>query len=61
VTVWLNASGRVTRPPQGGDFTFAAVVTAVMTLAVTALALLVVLRLVQDEAFWSTALVSFPI
>ena len=47
VTVWLNASGRVTGPPQRGEFAFAAVITAVMTLAVTALALLVVLRLIQ--------------
>jgi hypothetical protein len=52
VTVWLNASGRVTRPPQRHDFTFAAVLTAVMTLAVTALALLVVLRLVQGFLNW---------
>jgi hypothetical protein len=52
VTVGLNASGRVTRPPQRGDFTFAAVLTAVMTLTVIALALLVLLRLVQGFLNW---------
>lgn len=52
VTVWLNASGRVTGPPQRGDFTVAAVLTAVMTLAVTALAVLVLLRLTQGFLDW---------
>ena len=52
VTVWLTASGRVTDPPQWGDFAFAAVLTAVMTLAVTAFALLAALRLVQRFLNW---------
>jgi hypothetical protein len=52
VTIWLNASGRVTDPPQRGEFAIAAVIIAVMTLAVTALALLVVLRLVQCFLNW---------
>jgi len=52
VTVWLNASGRVTGPPQRGQFAFAAVLMAVMTLAVTALALLVVLWLIQWFLNW---------
>jgi hypothetical protein len=51
-TVWLNASGRVTGPPQRDDFAFAAVMTAVMTLAVIALALLVALRLSQRFLDW---------
>jgi hypothetical protein len=50
--VWLNASGQVTGPPQRGEFAMAAVITAVMTLAVTALALLVVLRLIQCFLNW---------
>jgi hypothetical protein len=52
VTVWLDASGRVTGPPQRGESAFAAVLTAVMTLAVTASALLVVLRLIQCFLDW---------
>jgi hypothetical protein len=52
VTVWLTASGQVTGPPQRGDFAFAAIVTAAMTLAVTAFALLVVLRLIQRFLNW---------
>jgi hypothetical protein len=48
VTVWLNTSGRITGPPQRGESAFAAAaVTAMMVLVVTALALLVVLRLIQ--------------
>jgi hypothetical protein len=52
VTIWLNASGRVTGPPQRGGFVFAAVLTAVMTLIVTAFALLAVLRLIQCFLNW---------
>jgi hypothetical protein len=52
VTIWLNASGRVTGPPQRGEPAFAAVLTAVVTLAVMALAMLVVLRLVQHFLNW---------
>jgi hypothetical protein len=52
VTVWLTASGRVTGPPQPGQFAFAAVVTAATTLALTAFALLVVLRLIQCFLNW---------
>ena len=52
VTVWLNASGQVTGPPQRGDFAFGAVLTAVMTLAGTAFGLLVVLRLMQCFLNW---------
>ena len=52
VTVWLTASGRVTSPPQRGGFVFAAVLTAMMTLIVTAFALLVVLRLIQRFLNW---------
>jgi hypothetical protein len=52
VTVWLNASGRVTSPPEQDDFAVAAAVTAVMTLTVTALALLIVLRLTQWFLDW---------
>ena len=52
VTVWLTASGRVTGPPPPGDFAFAAVVTAVVTLAATAFALVVVLRLIQCFLNW---------
>ena len=51
VTVWLNAAGRVTSPPYKGGFAFAAVLAA-MTLAVTAFALLTVLRLVQRFLNW---------
>ena len=52
VTVWLDASGRVTGPPQLGEFAIAAVLAAVVTLAVTAFALLVVLRLIQWFLDW---------
>jgi hypothetical protein len=52
VTVWLNASGQVTGPPQLGESASAAVLTAVMTLAVMALALLVMLRLIQRFLNW---------
>jgi hypothetical protein len=52
VTVWLNASGLVTGPPHRDGFTFAAVLAAISTLAVTAFALLVVLRLVQCFLNW---------
>jgi hypothetical protein len=52
VTVWLNASGQVTGPPQQGDFAVAAAVTAVMTLTVMAVALLIVLRLIQWFLDW---------
>jgi hypothetical protein len=52
VTVWLTASGRVTRPPQRGGFVFAAVLTAMMTLIVAAFAVLAVLRLVQRFLNW---------
>jgi hypothetical protein len=52
VTVWLNAAGRVTGPPQRDEFVFGAVLTAVMTLAVMAFALLVVLRLIQCGLDW---------
>ena len=52
VTVWLNAAGRVTSPPYKGGFAFAAVLAAMTTLAVTAFALLTVLRLVQRFLNW---------
>jgi hypothetical protein len=52
VTIWLNASGQVTGPPQRGEPAFAAVLTAVVTLAVMALAMLVVLRLMQHFLNW---------
>jgi hypothetical protein len=52
VTVWLNASGRVTGPPQRGGSAFAAVLTAMITLAVMAFAMLVVLRLMQHFLNW---------
>ena len=52
VTVWLNAAGRVTSPPYKGGFAFAAVLAAMTTLAVTAFALLVVLRLVRRFLNW---------
>ena len=52
VTVWLNASGRVTGPPQRGEFVFAAVLTVMMTLIIMAFALLVVLRLIQSFLNW---------
>lgn len=52
VTVWLNASGRITGPPQRRQSALAAVVTAVMVLVVTALALLVVQRLIQCFLNW---------
>jgi hypothetical protein len=52
VTVWLNASGRVTSPPHRAGAAFAAVLAAMTTLAVTAFALLAVLRLVQRFLNW---------
>ena len=52
VTVWLNASGRVTGPPQPGVAASAAVLTAVMTLAIMAFALLATLRLIQRFLNW---------
>jgi hypothetical protein len=52
VTVWLTPSGRVTGPPQRVDLAFSAVLTAVMTLAVMAFALLAVLRLTQRFLNW---------
>jgi hypothetical protein len=52
VTVWLNAAGQVTGPPQPADLVFAAALTAVVTLAGTALALLIVLRLIQCFLNW---------
>jgi len=52
VTVWLDASGRITGPPPRREFAFAAVLTASLTLAVTAFALLVVLRLIQCFLNW---------
>lgn len=61
VTVWLNASGRVTGPPRRAEAAFAGVLTAVVTLAVMALAMLVVLRLIRcflnwrRQAAWETA------
>ena len=52
VTIWLNASGRVTGPPQPGVAASAAVMTAVMTLAIMAFALLATLRLIQRFLNW---------
>jgi hypothetical protein len=52
VTVWLDASGRVTGPPQPGEFADEAVASAVITLIAVALALLVVLRLIQRFLNW---------
>jgi hypothetical protein len=52
VTIWLNASGRVTGPPQPGVAASAAVMTAVMTLAIMAFALLATLRLLQRFLNW---------
>ena len=52
VTVWLDSSGRVTGPPQPDESTSAAVLAAVTTLAVIALALLVTLRLIQRFLNW---------
>ena len=52
VTLWLDASGRVTGPLQRSEFAFAAILTASLTLAVTAFALLVVLRLIQCFLNW---------
>jgi len=52
VTVWLDASGRVTGPPQPGEFADEAVASALITLIAVALALLVVLRLIQRFLNW---------
>jgi hypothetical protein len=52
VTVWLDASGRVTGPPQPGEFADEAVASAVITLIAVALALLVALRLIQRFLNW---------
>ena len=52
VTVWLDASGRVTGPPRPGEFADEAVASAVLTLIAVALALLVVLRLIQRFLNW---------
>ena len=52
MTVWLDASGRVTGPPQPGEFADEAVAAAVITLIVVALALLVALRLIQRFLNW---------
>ena len=52
MTVWLNAAGRVTGPPQPGEFAVATAVAAMVTLTITALALLVVLRLIQYLLNW---------
>jgi hypothetical protein len=52
VTVWLNAAGQVTGPPQPADFVFAAALTAIVTLTSTALTLLIVLRLIQCFLNW---------
>ena len=52
VTIWLDASGRVTGPQQPGGFADEAVATAVITLIGVALALLVVLRLIQRFLNW---------
>jgi hypothetical protein len=47
-----HAGAETSGPPQRGDFAFAGAITAVMTLAVTALALLLVLRLTQCFLNW---------
>jgi hypothetical protein len=52
VTVWLDASGRVTGPPQPGEAAAEAAAAAVITLIVVALALLVALRLSQRLLDW---------
>jgi hypothetical protein len=65
VTVWLDASGKVTSPPlQGGQITGWAITVAALTPAALALALLAVLRLARRlldkrrlaawDAAWST-------
>ena len=52
LTVRVNAFGQVTTAPQRDDWTSAAVLTAVMTLAIMALALLTVLRLIEQFLDW---------
>jgi hypothetical protein len=52
VTVWLNASGRVAGAPPPGAFAGAPALVAIMTLTVTALALLIVLRLTRRLLDW---------
>jgi hypothetical protein len=52
VTIWLDASGRVTGPPQPGEFADEAVAAAVITLIVVAVALLAALRLIQRFLNW---------
>ena len=52
VTIWLDASGRVTGPPRPGEFADEAVASAVITLIAVALALLAVLRLIQRFLNW---------
>ena len=47
-----GTSGRVTGAPPAGGSTAAPVLVAIMTLAVTALALLIVLRLIQRLLDW---------
>lgn len=51
-TVRLNAPSQATNPPPGGDVAVAATITAVMTLTVTGLALLIVMRLIQCFLNW---------
>jgi len=52
VTIWLDASGRVTGPPQPGEFAGYAMTIAVITLIAVALALLTALRLIQRFLNW---------
>ena len=47
VTIWLDAFGRVTGPPQTGEFADNAVAIAVIALIALALALLTALGLIQ--------------
>jgi len=52
VTVWLNAAGRVASQTEPGAFVGAAVPVTVMALAMMAIALLGVLRLIQWFLNW---------
>lgn len=52
VTVWLNAAGQVTGPPQRGEADFVAAVTGVVTLGAMAFSFLALLWLIQRFLNW---------